>query len=34
MGEFLLTVNPKKRIRVKILATPIEVELMGEELKV
>lgn len=33
MGEFLLTINSKKRIRVKILATPLEVELMGEELK-
>jgi hypothetical protein len=34
MGEFLLTINSKNRIRVKILATPLEVELMGEELKV
>ena len=34
MGEFLLTINSKNRIRVKILATPIEVDLMGEELKV
>lgn len=34
MGEFLLTVNSKKRIRVKIMATPIEVDLMGEELKI
>lgn len=33
MGEFLLTINSKNRIRVKILATPIEVELMGEEIK-
>ena len=34
MGEFLLTISSKNRIRVKILATPIEVDLMGEELKV
>ena len=34
MGEFLLTINSKNRIRVKILATPIEVDLMGEELKI
>ena len=30
MGEFLLTINSKNRIRVKILATPLELELMGE----
>lgn len=29
-GEFLLTVDNKKRIRVKIMATPKEIELMGE----
>ena len=34
MGEFLLTINSKNRIRVKIVATPLEVELMGEEVKV
>lgn len=34
MGEFLLTINRKKRIRIKVLATPIEVEWMGEESKV
>lgn len=33
MGEFLLTINSKKRLRVKIMATPLEVNLMGEELK-
>ena len=33
MGEFLLTINSKNRIRVKILATPLEVDLMGEEVK-
>jgi len=33
MGEFLLTITPKKRVRVKITATPLELELMGEELK-
>ena len=31
MGEFLLTINSKKRIRVKIQATPLEVDLMGEK---
>ena len=31
MGEFLLTINSKKRIRIKIIATPLEVELMGEQ---
>ncbi len=30
MGEFLLTINSKNRIRVKIIATPLEKELMGE----
>ena len=34
MGEFLLTINSKNRIRVKIVARPLEVELMGEEVKV
>lgn len=34
MGEFLLTVDSKKRIRIKILATPIELEFMKEVLKV
>ena len=34
MGEFLLTISSKNRIRVKIMATPIEVDLMGEELKI
>ena len=33
MGEFLLTISSKNRIRIHILATPIEVELMGEEVK-
>lgn len=33
MGEFLLTINSKKRLRIKIMASPLEVELMGEELK-
>ncbi|MBR1376681.1 MAG: DUF87 domain-containing protein [Bacilli bacterium] len=31
VGEFLLTINSKKRLRVKIMATPLEVELMGED---
>lgn len=31
LGEFLLTINSKKRIRIKIIATPLEVELMGEQ---
>lgn len=30
MGEFLLTINSKNRIRVKIISTPLEKELMGE----
>ncbi len=30
-GEFLLTVNNKKRLRVVIIATPMEIELMGEQ---
>lgn len=30
MREFLLTINSKNRIRVKIIATPLEKELMGE----
>ena len=30
MGEFLLTINSKNRIRVKIIASPLEKELMGE----
>ena len=34
MGEFLRTISSKNRIRVKIMATPIEVDLMGEELKI
>ncbi len=34
MGEFLLTVDSKKRIRIKILATPMELEMMGEEQEV
>ena len=34
MGEFLLTINSKNRIRVKIIATPKELELMKEDLKV
>lgn len=33
MGEFLLTVNSKKRIRLKVMATPIEIKMMGENLK-
>lgn len=32
MGEFLLTIDSKNRVRVKILATPLEIELMGEEI--
>lgn len=32
-GQFLLTINSKKRIREQILASPVEVELMGEEVK-
>ena len=32
MGEFLLTVNSKNRIRLKIEATPMEIELMKEVL--
>lgn len=32
MGEFLLTVNSKNRIRIKIEATPMETELMKEVL--
>ena len=32
MGEFLLTVNSKNRIRIKIEATPMEIELMKEVL--
>lgn len=31
-GEFLLTVSPKERLGVKIIATPLEAELMMEEL--
>ena len=34
MGEFLLTINSKNRIRVKILTSPIELELMEEELNI
>ena len=30
-GEFLLTVSNKKRLRLKVLATPLEIELMGEK---
>ena len=33
MGEFLLTINSKTRLRVNVMATPLEVDLMGEELK-
>ena len=33
MGEFLLTINSKKRLRLAVMATPMEVELMGEEVK-
>ena len=33
MGEFLLTINSKNRIRVKIMATPLEIDLMVEEVK-
>ncbi len=32
-GQFLLTINSKKRIREQILASPVEVELMGEKVK-
>lgn len=32
MGEFLLTINSKNRIRIKIEATPMEIELMKEVL--
>lgn len=30
MGEFLLTINPKNRIRIKVETTPLEIELMEE----
>ena len=33
MGEFLLTINSKKRLRLAVMATPMVVELMGEEVK-
>ena len=33
LGEFLLTINSKKRIRIKIMASPLELEMMGEKLK-
>ena len=33
MGEFLLTINSKKRLRLKVMATPLEADMMGEELK-
>lgn len=33
IGEFLLTINSKKRIRIKIMASPLELEMMGEKLK-
>ncbi len=33
VGEFLLTIDSKKRIRVKTLATPLELELMGEDVR-
>ena len=32
MGEFLLTIDFKNRIRIKVVSTPIEIELMGEKL--
>ena len=31
-GEFLLTIDSKNRIRVKVTSTPKEIELMGEEI--
>ena len=31
-GEFLLNVTRKKRLRVHISATPLEVEMMGEKI--
>ena len=31
-GEFLLTVDSKNRIRIKVTSTPKEIELMGEEI--
>ena len=32
MGDFLLTITSKKRVRVHILSTPSEIELTGEEI--
>lgn len=32
MGDFLLTIDSKNRIRIKIFATPLEKNLMGEEI--
>ena len=32
MGEFLLSISSKKRIRLHILATPLEIDLMGEDI--
>lgn len=32
MGEFLLSINSKNRIRLKVMASPLEVDLMGEVL--
>ena len=34
MGEFLLTINTKNRLRIAITTTPLELELMKEELNV
>ena len=31
-GEFLFNITRKNRLRVKISATPLEIEMMGEEL--
>ena len=32
MGEFLLSISSKKRIRLHVLATPLEIDLMGEDI--
>ena len=32
MGEFLLTIHRNKRLRLGVIATPLEVELMGEKI--
>lgn len=32
MGEFLLSISSKKRIRLHVLATPLEIDLMEEDI--